>query len=56
MSEFVVKECRISMFIGDMDISYLTTHVQYIKAEKLKEGEMENNRYKSISLSIVIKD
>lgn len=37
VSKSIVKECRITMLIGDMDITRLIIHGQKIKAEKLNK-------------------
>uniref|UniRef100_M1DPG7 Uncharacterized protein n=1 Tax=Solanum tuberosum TaxID=4113 RepID=M1DPG7_SOLTU len=37
----VVKECRTTMLIKDMDFSHLRAHAQQIEEEKLKERSWE---------------
>ncbi|XP_049372827.1 uncharacterized protein LOC125837798 [Solanum verrucosum] len=39
MSDMVIKECRTSMIINDMDVSSLTVHSQHIKEEKIKKSQ-----------------
>lgn len=36
VSDLVIKKCRTTMLIGDIDIAQLQTYFQQIKAEKLK--------------------
>lgn len=44
ISNDVVKECRMSMLVKEMDISRLIGHAQQIKEEKIKERKRENKR------------
>ncbi|XP_049369354.1 uncharacterized protein LOC125834225 [Solanum verrucosum] len=43
----VVKECRTSMLVNDMDISHIMAHDQHIEEEKLKEKSRETKRAKT---------
>lgn len=44
VSYLVFMKCRIAIFIGEIDISLLKSHVQQIEAEKLKKYERESKR------------
>ncbi|WMV18657.1 hypothetical protein MTR67_012042 [Solanum verrucosum] len=47
VSKMVVKECRTSMLINDMEISHLMVHDQQIKEDKLMERYKEAKRAKT---------
>lgn len=48
VSEMMVKECRTTMFVNDMDIYHVMVHAQKIEEEKLKEKSKETKRPKPI--------
>uniref|UniRef100_M1DH66 Gag-pol polyprotein n=1 Tax=Solanum tuberosum TaxID=4113 RepID=M1DH66_SOLTU len=47
MSEMVVKECRTTMLINDMDMSHIMVHDQSIEGEKFKEKTRQTKRAKT---------
>ena len=44
VSGLVVKECRTTMLIGDVDLARLMMHAQQIEVEKLKGRDRNNKR------------
>lgn len=44
VSDSVVKKCRTTMLISEMDLSRLMVHAQQIKEHKIKERESGNKK------------
>lgn len=50
VSKMVVKECRITMIVNDMEIFCLIFHAQNIKEEKHNDRYREAERVKTVML------
>lgn len=52
ISKDMVKECRATMLVKEMDISSLIIHAQHIEEEKIKAKERKNKKVRICSFNL----